>query len=870
MSKYETSNNGTVYQMSTALTYLWEWADGDAWRNHVINTVMTGREIDFGKLTGEILELIHDQTRIVEPMPASDFITSEDNDKVLFLTEIKNPRNVNALADNVSFSMGKGLNVFYGENGSGKSSYVRMFRKLADNYLGRAKQLPPIFPNVFAEPQPIESPWQTVEIGYTLGNSEYHDVVDISTHHSVMSRINVFDSDSVSPLVNADLSFSVLPKGFDLFQRTATVLDSLRTELTAMITAHEGQRDILFADSSFDLVRQEVLQILTEVRSSGDVKTYLNSNFPRSDVFEESIAEIDLRIKELESTNLSDKIRILATQKSKLEAIKRSVLELCTNLSAESISKINELVGQYEQKVREEKELNEAFQQTISFLDVVNDEWITFITAGKRYYDSIQKSTANRNDVCIFCAQPLSNKSVEVVNRYLEHINRGVTSQKELIEKEIGNFRIASMLQGILDNEASLFENGKLLERIKSVVQLVNRNIDWLNRCLSNKSSVESTMVLDASDLIRDISKEIESLGGRITTLDKSRQEIVPIIDSHKAMKLTLQKSEKLHTSFDAFIQWFKFSQLIKERTAAKSKCSTTSLTQKQKDAFAAIVQSEYLDTFFRYGGRLKVSNVDIKLKPLKGTTVKKKYVASEEYRVSDIMSEGEQKAIAMTEFATDLTIRNDKNPVLFDDPVNSLDYKRSELFANLIYELSLERQILVFTHNITFYYYLYNASLKKLNNENKFFKVDEFDRMNKGIVTESFSGRLENLKQITNSLRKQGQEINTRSCVGDVLEQVLKKAYSDIRTWCELIVEEGMLKHLIRRHQPNIQFTAVPKITSDFVVELPKVYELFERACRWMAGHSQPPETQHVRATRETFNEDFSYIERLYEAFKD
>lgn len=101
------------------------------------------------------------------------------------------------------------------------------------------------------------------------------------------------------------------------------------------------------------------------------------------------------------------------------------------------------------------------------------------------------------------------------------------------------------------------------------------------------------------------------------------------------------------------------------------------------------------------------------------------------------------------------------------------------------------------------------------------------------------------------------------------VLEQALKATYSDIRTWCELIVEEGFLKKIIRRYQPNIMFKPVSKITPEFVDYIPAVSDLFEKSCRYMLGHSQPRETQNVKASREEFGTDLAFILDLYEKYK-
>lgn len=296
---------------------------------------------------------------------------------------------------------------------------------------------------------------------------------------------------------------------------------------------------------------------------------------------------------------------------------------------------------------------------------------------------------------------------------------------------------------------------------------------------------------------------------------------------------------------------------------------NTTKLTQKQKQAFQEIVQDEYLQQFEIYAKKLNTPDINIGLVPKKGRTLRAKYILSDKHNISSVMSEGEQKAIAMVEFATDIKMRNDYSSVLFDDPVTSLDYKRSEKFANLIYELSLERQVIVFTHDIMFYYYLYNACVKDKNVENKFFKIDAFDNLNKGIVSESFSGKLENLKEVTGKIKNQYQLINSKKILGDELEEALKKVYSDIRTWCELVVEEGFFKSVIRRYEPNIRFTKVKDIKNDFVEDLKKVSDLFEKSCRWMAGHSQPIGTQYNKPTVKDFIEDYHFINEIFDSYK-
>lgn len=850
--------------MKTAVNFLYEWANEESWKTHIINKVIGKSEIDLSQLLKEVLHLVNTKETVDI---AADTAEEQLDRRNLIINEIKTPKNINALSGDAQFSLGKGLNVFYGENGSGKSSYVRMFRKLADYYLTSEKDLS-IIPNVYDEDSMKENMPQTVEITYLFGKSIKNEIVDINKSHSELRNINVFDSESVLPLINSDLTFSILPQGFENFQFISDLLDSLRKEASIIIEAEKAKQGKLFADSSYDLIQEELDRIRKEITDTENIKSFFDKNYPRSESYEEVIGEIDLQIKELESSNPKDKITILTSQKSKLISIKNSFNKLSTMLSQENIEKVNELIQDYEQKIKEEHKLNEVFQKSISFLEVINDEWFSFINTGKKYYESIKKVRVQETEPCIFCSQALDLAGVKTIENNMSHISKSNNRELNCLENKIQKYNTESTRVNLTDEESALFESEKFLERIKTAIQLVNRNKDLFSSFLISKKVITDEVVLDVTDILMEINKEIKTIDDRIGNLNITKTGASDIVISLKALKKTVTKNEKLHLSVGSLKEWFDIENSISDYSNAITKFSTTSLTQKQSEAFKEIVQDEYIETFERFAKELRVANVNLRITPKKGKTLRNKFVSSKEYKVSQIMSEGEQKAVAMAEFSTDLTMRQDYNTVLLDDPVTSLDYKRSEIIANLIYQLSSERQVIVFTHNIMFYYYLYNSSDKK-NRENKFFKVDEFDNMNKGIVSESFSGRLENLKELMGKLKVQEQTINSKACFGDELEEALKKAYADIRTWCELIVEEGFFKSVIRRYEPNIMFSKTKSIKGEFVEELTSVNDLFDKSCRWMVGHSQPTETQHNRANKEVFNEDMRYIHQLYEQYK-
>jgi len=67
-----------------------------------------------------------------------------------------------------------------------------------------------------------------------------------------------------------------------------------------------------------------------------------------------------------------------------------------------------------------------------------------------------------------------------------------------------------------------------------------------------------------------------------------------------------------------------------------------------------------------------------------------------------DILSEGEQRIVALAAFFADATGRNEATPIIIDDPISSLDYNYEEAATARIIELAKERQVIVFTHRIS------------------------------------------------------------------------------------------------------------------------------------------------------------------------
>lgn len=78
---------------------------------------------------------------------------------------------------------------------------------------------------------------------------------------------------------------------------------------------------------------------------------------------------------------------------------------------------------------------------------------------------------------------------------------------------------------------------------------------------------------------------------------------------------------------------------------------------------------------------------------------------------VEKVLSEGEIKAVALALLISDLELKGKKNPVVLDDPVNSLDNNIIRKFAERL--IALPNPVILFTHNIWLRNYLLDNKKK-------------------------------------------------------------------------------------------------------------------------------------------------------------
>lgn len=175
------------------------------------------------------------------------------------------------------------------------------------------------------------------------------------------------------------------------------------------------------------------------------------------------------------------------------------------------------------------------------------------------------------------------------------------------------------------------------------------------------------------------------------------------------------------------------------------------------------------------------------------------------------------------------------------------------------IVDLSAERQVIVFTHNIWFTAELLNR-FEKRPGDCKYYEVSAEDKV-PGKVEALQHPKWDTPSQIGKQIHTRIQTAGQQS--GIMREDLIRGAWGQIRSWCEAFIEKEVLADVTARYRPHVRMTALPNIKTALLNEtVVKVLPIFEKACRITDAHSQPLETLCVKPALEELIEDWAVLQ--------
>ena len=215
----------------------------------------------------------------------------------------------------------------------------------------------------------------------------------------------------------------------------------------------------------------------------------------------------------------------------------------------------------------------------------------------------------------------------------------------------------------------------------------------------------------------------------------------------------------------------------------------------------------------------------------------------------SDVLSEGEQRGLALACFLAELHEIGSDHGIIVDDPVSSLDHSRMAAVAErLAEEASIGRQVIVFTHNIVFHHLLWTAARRaRVGRHREWMSSAGNDRF--GLIDASHQPW--QLKRVRQRLHEIREEFASLTVGGyDHTDQDFRPAvvglYTKMRSTWERVVEEVLFNNVVQRFRGEVMTQSLRAAFFDPAADYPAIFEGMKR-CSHYSGHEPaadlPPE---------------------------
>jgi ABC-type dipeptide/oligopeptide/nickel transport system ATPase subunit len=737
------------------------------------------------------------------PLTANQVPAPAKQSSHIDLLAMKSLRYVNAIAEGqrLAFSA-TGMTVIYGDNGSGKSGYSRVLKRAC-----RARdQAEAILPDANLPAGASSAPEATFEV--SIGGVA-QDVLwrEGNTPPPELSALSIFDSRCARAYLDREDDFSYVPYGLDVFEGLSSVCKRLKVSIEqehAQVAPDLGTFALLRGETAVG----KMIASISSKTSSAQVESLALLS-------PDELIQHALLSSSLKESNPKEKANQLRLRGQRIRTISANASSKGALVDDAMVIKLQTMSAAY-RSAQEAAALAAAhFKETEHLLPGTGGEaWRELFEAARRY-----ASESHPDDVfpnlgadsrCPLCQQPLAEGASRLL-RFEAFIQQDAekTSQERRasLYAEYKPFVAHSLSLGL--DEVTFAEIESLDAQLAADARAFESNM--AARQVAVKDAVISQDWAKTEILLNNPTVRLAALADKLLneaeTLEKASDEKV-----RAALQLQFDELEariRLSQVKDAVNS--AVAKLGHQAKLAKclSALKTNAISLKASELAEKVVSKDLAAALNNEFKALGVGHLSVSLQSRtdKGKSLHKlKLELPQSRSPSDILSEGEQRAIAIGSFLAEIGLSGATGGIVFDDPVSSLDHRRRERVAARLAREAADRQVIVFTHDIYFLCVLVEeagksgvpVSTQSLVRRPEGFGVAHPDLPFEGNNTKKRVGALKVQQVIIAKLFKSGDEQEHRKQTID--------AYFRLRMAWERAVEEVLFRGTILRFRKGVE----------------------------------------------------------------
>lgn len=580
------------------------------------------------------------------------------------LHRIHTPVGVNRLPSTAELTFADGLTVVYGGNGVGKSGFARVLSNACFS-----RQRHPIYADVFddAAPETSTALIDLVDEKGTIATVTF----DVDSEHPELKRgFVVFDSAVAMRHLTETGPFGFTPTGFDVFPEMARAYTALQTKLAADIQAKKRENALAKAFIGSETPASRAATTLSHTTNIEDLRTLA--------VFG---ADQQARIDQLQSQ--SDQLRVqapdasikrLTDAKPQLLLLKQALADARAALSEE---RLEADVRQRQSLVAAASEFARAgatqFQHD-KIAGIGTPEWERMIASADELRPQQHEHYPADGDVCLLCQQPLGEEARSLFGLYAAFSSGDSKAALQAAERSVQARRQqVECLSLALADEGSVAYSF-LSETHPAIQTAITEGVAAIRAlqasvlaAFAGTGSVASVALADFSEMLDAVIQTMEQ------DLLRLRQSDVPsALAAIEKERIELRHREVLSQNLEIAVSYVHDLQwIVRAESKARPVLNPRHLTEKQGELFSSVIAKNYREGLAKECDALSC-NVPVQLRTQgrQGQTIRSLSVADRS--PDDILSEGEQRAVALADFLTEVGLNNDNVGIILDDPVTS------------------------------------------------------------------------------------------------------------------------------------------------------------------------------------------------------
>lgn len=613
-----------------------------------------------------------------------------------------------------------GVTLIYGANGSGKSGYCRIAKKICHclhdvNLRG----------NVF---EPASSDPREITLTFRVDGDKTRSVVwnDETDPPPELGRISVFDSDVAGLYVDAERNIEFLPFELALLTNLADALRNLdsrfKGEEAQLIKAHKTPLPLGFERET------KVSAMLANLKADEHLpaEAAMRSLAKWTDKDDAELQAIKLELSQ-DPAQLS---KVKQATKATVEALVAEANAIFDSISNAGVTKLKEAQAKAAATRDAAKAAAAAFSEASAVPQLGNETWRQLLKYARDFaaeaYPTLAKPQLVTADTCVLCHQPLNeearlrlaafdeyvegkaNADAEQAKKSFADTARAVLDIKFADDADIKN-RLINFVEGSAQRQA-------LADRLEQFHAMALERHGLLSTAIKavDYTGLDGLVDLDRS-IIDELVAESAALAEEIEGLKPAAGEAAKRVERQQKHD-DLEARKKLSTDIESFVSRRNSLEILVKTKACVAACSvaniTAHITRLRRKILTDSLQSSLQD---------EIVALDLQYLPLKladrGEVGKSKVHIGLEAKQkieknSDILSEGERRALALAGFLAELKEVGAKHGIVVDDPVSSLDHTRIDAVAKrLVKEAAAGRQVIIFTHNLFFHHAVTEAA---------------------------------------------------------------------------------------------------------------------------------------------------------------